>query len=397
MGVTAIKSTRIQSIDTLRGIVMALMALDHVRDYFYLGSFTANDPTDLETTTPALFFTRFMTHFCAPVFVFLAGTSAYLYGNKKTRKELAVFLLTRGLWLMLLEVVLNNFIWWFDITYSFMLFQVIWAIGLSMVFLSFLIYLPYTVLLAIGIIITAGHNLLDAVSFNGTDLSAVIWYTLFQVKYLPMDSGQVFLFGYPTVPWLGIMILGYCMGRLYQKEFFPKRRRKTLLWLGLGGILTFVVLRSINSYGNPVPWSPQATNINTVLSFLNIEKYPPSLMFTLVTLGMALVFLSLLESRSGKLSAILLVFGRVPLFYYFLHVLVIHGAATLMLDWSGGNWKDFIMTAEAFSSGNLSTFGYPLASVYLIWVVLLLLLFPICYWYMKLKSKKRHLWWLRYL
>lgn len=213
---TLIKSKRIESIDILRGVVMVIMALDHVRDYFHYGSFYA-DPTDLETTTPILFFTRFITHFCAPIFVFLAGTSAYLYGSRKAKPVLFKFLFTRGLWLIFLEIVVNNLIWTFDLTYSLVIFQVIWAIGVSMICLSFLIFLDKKVILLIGVILIVAHNALDGILMEGQSLQSVLWYVLHQENILTYESSQLIFLRYPLIPWIGLMALGYLFGTFYQK------------------------------------------------------------------------------------------------------------------------------------------------------------------------------------
>lgn len=236
-----IKSTRIESIDVLRGLVMVIMALDHTRDFFHYGSFFSN-PTNLETTTPFLFFTRFITHYCAPVFVFLAGTSAFLYGSKKTKPELFKFLFTRGLWLVFLEITLNNLLWKFDITFSRITLQVIWAIGLSMVALSFLIFLSRKAILIIGLIIVAGHNLLDGVVMQGNNFQSITWYILHQASIVQISDTKDIAIFYPILPWIGVMLLGYSLGYLYQKDFDPILRKKWLLRLGAGGILLFFVL-----------------------------------------------------------------------------------------------------------------------------------------------------------
>lgn len=220
-----IKSTRIESIDVLRGIIMVIMALDHVRDYFHYGSILG-DPSNLETTTPMLFFTRFITHYCAPIFVFLAGTSAYLYGSKKSKGELFQFLFTRGLWLIFLEFTLNNLIWTFDITYSFQVVQVIWAIGVSMLCLSLFIYLPKKVILGIGLLLVAGHNLFDSIVAEGESIQSIIWYALHQKHFVLLGEDHLFAFMYPLVPWMGVMALGYCFGQLYSRDYDKQRRKQ---------------------------------------------------------------------------------------------------------------------------------------------------------------------------
>jgi uncharacterized membrane protein len=392
-----IKSTRIESIDILRGLVMVIMALDHVRDYFHYGSFFTN-PTDLETTTPFLFFTRFITHYCAPVFVFLAGTSAFLYGSKKTKPELFKFLFTRGIWLVFLEIILNNFLWQFDLSYSQIWLQVIWAIGMSMMVLSFLIFLSRKALIIIGFLIIFIHNAFDHVIMQGTDFTSVIWYILHQQSVIPIEDGIISVgFYYPILPWIGIMILGYCLGAFYKSDFSMVQRQKWLLILGFGAIVLFFILRGINVYGDLVPWTCQDTTTKTILSFFKVTKYPPSLAYTLITLGPALLFLFAIESIKNKVTDFLLVFGRVPLFYYFLHVLIIHILAILGILIFGGDWKDMILTPEVFENAKLVDYGYSLFVVYLVWISVIAMLYYPCKRYMIYKATHNDKWWLSYL
>ncbi|PIA77952.1 hypothetical protein BFR04_06885 [Gaetbulibacter sp. 4G1] len=392
-----IKSTRIQSIDILRGVVMVIMALDHVRDYFHYGSFFT-DPTNIETTTPFLFFTRFITHYCAPVFIFLAGTSAFLYGNKKTKPKLFKFLFTRGLWLILLEIVLNNIIWWFDLSYGFIALQVIWAIGLSMVILSLLIYIPKKALLVIGIILITGHNLLDGIILEGTSFKSIIWYILHQQQFLVLSQNQMIAFAYPIIPWVGLIVLGYCFGSLYTKGFDIKIRKKYLLTIGLSCIILFFILRGLNIYGDLVPWSIQDTSTKTIISFFDVTKYPPSLLYLLITIGPALLFLFGIEKVKNKITNFFLVFGRVPLFYYFLHVLVIHIAAIIGLLLIGDDWQKMILDVNAWNTGSLASgYGYSLFTVYLIWIGVIALLYFPSKKYMIYKANNKDKWWLSYL
>jgi uncharacterized membrane protein len=392
---SSIKSTRIQSLDLLRGIVMVIMALDHVRDYFHAGAFVS-DPTNMETTTPVLFFTRFITHFCAPVFVFLAGTSAFLYGRNKTMNQLSRFLFTRGIWLVIVEVTIMTAIWWFDISFSFFNLQVIWAIGLVMIILSFLIYLPKRVLIILGLILIFGHNLLDGITTQGSGFFSVIWYILHQAGFVKIGDTWV-SFLYPVIPWIGVIVLGYCFGSLYHKEFHSAKRKKWLLGLGLGCIGLFLVIRGINVYGDMVPWAVQRNTTYTVLSFLNVTKYPPSLLYLLITLGPAFLFLYATENFKNVIADFFLVYGRVPFFYYVLHVFVIHLAAIAGLIITGDSWKKMIITGEVIMQGLLAGYGYSLFVVYMIWIAVVLALFPVCNWYMKYKANNRDKWWLSYL
>tara|TARA_A100000171_G_scaffold51660_1_gene66665 strand:- start:22369 stop:23550 length:1182 start_codon:yes stop_codon:yes gene_type:complete len=390
------KTNRIESIDVLRGVVMVIMALDHVRDYFHYGSFFV-DPTNIDTTTPALFFTRFITHYCAPVFVFLAGTAAFLYGSKKTKPELFKFLITRGIWLIFLEMVVNNLIWTFDLTWSIQIFQVIWAIGVSMVCLSFLIYLPKKIILILGVILIAGHNLLDGIVMQGQSFQDIVWYVLHQQNALVVNQNHLIIVQYPLLPWIGLMALGYVFGTLYQRDFVVEVRKKWLLGLGFGALAVFFIVRGLNTYGDLTPWVVQENTTKTILSIFNVTKYPPSLLFFCITLGPALIFLYAFENTKNKLTDFFLVFGRVPLFYYFLHVLIIHLMALIGILIFGGNPQDMILTAQGFMNANLSTYGYSLEVVYLVWLGVVLLLYPLSKKYMKYKAANKNKWWLRYL
>jgi uncharacterized membrane protein len=387
-----IKTNRIESIDILRGVVMVLMVLDHARGYFFYDSFLGN-PTDLETTTPFLFFTRFITHYCAPVFVFLAGTSAFLYGSKKTKPELFKFLFTRGMWLIFLEIVVNNFIWFFDFSYSILHFQVIWAIGFSMVCLSFLFFLPKKVLLVIGVLLIVGHNLLDNIVMKGESFQSIIWYFLKQKETLPIP-GHIILLNYPVIPWIGLMALGYLFGTFYQKGYEKKLRRKWLLGVGIGLLFLFFILRYDNFYGDLEAWSIQNTTTKTILSFFKVTKYPPSLLYVCITMGPAMLFLYLFENTKNKVTNFFLVFGRVPLFFYFIHVLVIHLLAVLVLLITGGDWHHMILTGD---DEFLKDYGYSLPIVYLVWIGVVLFLYPFSKKYMIYKANNKDKWWLSYL
>ena len=393
---TALNKPRIESIDILRGVVMVIMALDHVRDYFHYGSFFI-DPTNLQTTTPLLFFTRFITNFCAPVFVFLSGTSAFLYGSNKSKPALFKFLFTRGIWLIFLEIVVNTFIWTFDVTYSLQIFQVIFAIGFSMICLSFLIYLPKKVILLVGIILIAGHNALDNIVMQGQNFKSIIWYFLHQDNALVYGSNHMVILHYPLIPWIGLMALGYLFGSFYKKDFDVSLRKKWLLRLGLGSLFLFVILRGFNLYGDLMPWSVQDTTTKSILSFFKVTKYPPSLLFLCITLGPAMLFLYAFENTKNKITDFFLVFGRVPLFYYFLHMLVIHILAIIGILIFGGNWQDMIVTGKSFMSETLKTYGYSLFIVYVVWISVVLLLYPLCKKYMTYKSNNKDKWWLSYL
>jgi len=390
-------NSRINSIDFTRGVVMILMALDHVRMYFAYGTWYA-DPTDLGTTTPALFFTRWITHFCAPAFVLLAGTSAFLYGIKKTdKKELSLFLFTRGLWLVFVEFAIVNFAWTFDITYSFLILQVIWAIGISMVVLATLVYLPNLAILVFGLVLVFGHNLLDSISASGNDLSDLLWYTLHQHNFLILNSNRIVNFVYPVLPWIGLMALGYVLGIFYKQDYDARTRRKWLLWCGIGLILLFIILRGFNLYGEPNVWREQGSLIFSVISFLNVTKYPPSLHFLLMTIGPTLIFLSMAEAIRHQMEMPVIVFGRVPFFFYIIHLFIIHILAMLFLVTMGRDWSEYVLSAQSIMSGRLSNFGLGLEAVYFIWILVIAFLYPLCGWYRKYKENNPAKWWLSYL
>ena len=389
------RTNRIESIDFLRGIVMIIMTLDHVRDYFFFGSFTSN-PTDLDSTTPLLFYTRIITHYCAPVFVLLTGTSAYLYGTKKNKSDLSKFLFTRGIWLIFLEVVVNNFIWFFNPSYSFIVLQVIWAIGFSMLFLSGIIYFSNKIIFMIGIAIICLHNLFDVFVFEGQSLDAIMWYFLHQPSMIKISEYSSLVFGYPIIPWVGLIALGYVMGSLYS-EYQSKKRISLLMKLGIYSVLAFIVLRLTNFYGEPNHFAVQKNLTFSVMAFFNTTKYPPSLLYLLMTIGPSLILLSLIEKYKNKFTDFFIVFGRVPLFYYFTHVFFIHIIAIIVLIIENEDYGIMLnMTPFLPNQYQLMEYGYPLWVVYLVWVIVVLILYPISYKYMKYKSNSKK-WWLSYL
>jgi uncharacterized membrane protein len=388
---------RIESIDLLRGIVIVIMALDHVRDYFHAANFVY-DPTDLAQTNAAVFFTRWITHFCAPVFVFLAGTSAFLVGERKTKKELAAFLLKRGLWLMLLEVTVISFAWNFNPDYPTFRLQVIWILGLSMVCMSALIYLPPKIILASGLLILFTHNLFDNLHVTGNSFADFLLAELHERKRFNF-GGHFFTTGYSLLAWLSTMMLGYCFGALYKKDMTPALRKKYLWIIGVSAIAIFILVRSINVYGDMQPWKIQPSFIMTVCSFLNVTKYPPSLLYTLMTLGPASIVLALIEKPLSRFGQIIIVYGRVPLFFYILHLFLIHLLAIVAVVASGRPWTQMIFTTmqNAKDSPWLTGYGFSLAGTYLVWLLVVLLLYPLCKWYDQYKSNHKEKWWLSYL
>lgn len=388
-------STRIQSIDLLRGIVMILMALDHVRDYFHDDAFLFN-PTDLSKTSVILFFTRWITHYCAPVFVFLAGTSSFLVGARKSKSELTSFLITRGLWLVFLEFTVVNFAWFFNIKFTLVTLFVIWALGIGMIALAGAIHLPFKMILGLSVLLVAGHNLFDNFHVDGTGPDAIAWSVLHEFAGFPLGGAYSLFVGYPIIPWIGVMLLGYCFGKFYV-SYDPPSRKKILTYLGLGVIALFVIIRSINGYGDPRPWSVQPTSVFTVLSFINVSKYPPSLLYVLMTLGPAILFLAYAENIRGTFPKAVITLGRVPMFYYLLHIYLIHILAIAAALLSGYHASDMIFTTWVTDSPNLKGYGFNLGVVYIVWIGVVLALYPLCKRYEIYKASNKHMTWLSYL
>lgn len=390
---------RIQSIDILRGIVMVIMALDHVRDYFHIHAWT-DDPMNLETTTPALYFTRYITHFCAPTFVFLSGVSIYLQSLRKTKTELSVFLMKRGLWLIFVEFAIVSFGWSFNPAFERFPLAIIWAIGISMFILGLLIRLHYKFLLGLGLLIVFGHNLLDFPE-AATDFNGGFWWDL--IHSSKWSSYQIFgdhnlIIAYPFLPWLGLMILGYCAGKLFSPQFDVARRKQLLTQIGISLLVLFVILRGINIYGDPVTWSMQRNGLYTFFSFMKIHKYPPSLLYMCVTIGCALLLLPYLEKLENRFTKIMGVFGRTAFFYYILHLYFIHILAMISFYIHG---HTLAQSAEAESVFKwkfvIPGEGFGLIGVYAIWVFVILCLYPLCKWYDNYKTNHKEKWWLSYL
>jgi uncharacterized membrane protein len=375
---------------------MIIMALDHVRDYFHQTAFI-DSPTNLMTTTPLLFFTRWITHFCAPTFVFLAGISAYLTGQKKNKKELSVFLLKRGIWLIFIEVAIVTLGWTFDPMYHVLILQVIWAIGISMIILGLMVWLPVNVILICGILIICFHNLLDPAEISRNGQVGILWDLLHHgsfesIKYAP---NHVFLLMYAFLPWTGIMLLGYGMGKIFTSSFSPKRRRKILIVTGSVLFLIFFILRSYNHYGDPIHWDMQRTQLFSWLSFINLSKYPPSLDYIALTVGIAMIVLGLLDRVSRDSFSFVRVFGRVPFFFYILHIYLIHCLCVILFFVQGYSTKDIAPQRAPFYF-RPDQFGFGLAGVYLLWLAVILILFPFCKWYDNYKSTHKK-WWLSYI
>jgi uncharacterized membrane protein len=379
---------RLDMIDLLRGFVIALMVLDHTRDYFHVAAYTL-DPTDPARTHVLLYITRWITHLCAPTFVFLAGVCVYLQAaNGKDRAQLTRFLLSRGVWLIVLELTVLAF--GLNFALPFLFLQVIWAIGASMILLAGVIRLPRAAAAIIGAAIVAGHQLLAPVDPGDVGPLAPLWTLAF-------EFGPAFGLGfisYPAIPWFGVMCLGYAIGPVFLQE--PAHRNRTLLTLALSAIALFVVLRAVNGYGDPAPWKTFPSAAQTVMSFLNVSKYPPSLLFVLITLGVSLLCLLAFQRMRGLLARVLLAYGRTPLFTYVLHIYAVHGASlvvAMLAGYPAAYHVNFLMDPfRLYKAG----FGFNLVVVYGVWLAILIGLYPASRWFAEVKRRRRN-WWLGYL
>jgi uncharacterized membrane protein len=384
-------TTRLDSLDLLRGLVMVLMSLDHVRDFFTNVKF---DPLDLTQTGPALFMTRWITHFCAPVFVFLAGAGAFLSRARgKSRRELSWFLLTRGLWLALLEITWVRCLGWeFNLQFHVVPAAVLWAIGWSMVVLAGLVFLPHWAVAAFGILMIAAHNAFDSVRAEAWGGLGWLWVVLHQGGGFQVTPDFKFIAAYPLVPWIGVMAAGYGFGPMLLRE--PARRRCKIFLFGTGLTLLFVLLRWSNAYGDPKPWAPPPGVIFTLFSFIDCHKYPPSLLYLLMTLGPALMLLAWMDGGAPRVLRPVLVFGRVPLFFYLLHLPLIHALAMLAAYWRYGR-ADWMFGSPFGATGKFvipADNGFGLPVVYLVWVLVVLMLYPACKWFAEVKRRRRDAW-----
>ncbi len=370
--IAAVAKKRIDSIDIMRGIVMIVMALDHTRDFF---TDSSADPTDLTRVSTALFLTRFVTHYCAATFVFLAGTGAFLSISRgKTKWQACKFLISRGIWLVVLELTIIHWGWGFGL-----FLQVIWAIGVSMIVLGILVFLPVSVITTFGLLIIFSHDVFDNLKptdFNGTE--STLWSILHVQGVVKLFGADVFIL-YPLIPWVGVMMAGYGFGKLYSID--AASRKTYLRVIGCSAIILFVLIRSFNFYGDPSLWREQGSWVRTVLSFINVSKYPPSLDYLLITLGPVIILLSFLEDIQNQATDVLVLFGRVALFYYILHLYLIHGLALLVAAITG-------------AADGLLLFTLPV--VYLLWALIVFILYFPCRWFMQYKRTHKQ-WWLSYI
>ena len=388
---------RIHSIDILRGIIMIVMALDHARDFFHANA-VLQEPTDLSTTYPLLFFTRIITHYCAASFVFLSGISAFIAGQKKTPKQRSLFLIKRGLWLVVVELVAVNLITSFDPLYHLIVLQVIWAIGISMIILGLLVRTSVKTIVIIGSLLLVGHNLFDLVKLPATGAPGILLNFLFTANgfgnMLPLGNGYTLMLAYAILPWTAIMLLGYGLGTLFTAKTDPQKRVRILTGTGLLVIALFIVLRLLNIYGDPAPWSHQKNGIFTFLSFVNVSKYPPSLLYACMTLGPSILLLGLLERTKNKFTDIVSIYGRVPFFYYVCHFFLIHLICVILFFATGHGSKEIVTdTGWYFRPVH---FGFHLWVVYLLWLTVVVLLYLPCQWFDRYK-KTHTQWWLSYL
>jgi uncharacterized membrane protein len=385
---------RVSSIDVLRGLVMVLMTLDHVRDY--LGNAAVN-PTNLATTTAPLFFTRWITHFCAPAFFLLTGTGAYLMSRRMDTARLSRFLVTRGLWLILLEtVILRCLGYQFNVDFRVVLLFILWALGWSMITLAALVRFPLAVAATFGILVIVTHNLFDGVRAAALGAAAPLWLVLHQPGLLLRGPEHFVLVAYPLIPWVGVTAVGYALGPIFEWDA-PTRRR--FLWrTGFALTLAFVVFRWLNIYGDPQPWATRASAMFTALSFLNTTKYPPSLLFLLMTLGPALLFLRAVDAGVPRWLRPAEVLGRVPLFYFVLHIVLIHALALAVSWYQFGeiHWVFESPTPDKYPFTQPPGWGLSLPAIYGFWWVVVVMLWPICRWYARVKGERPR-WWMGYL
>lgn len=398
---------RLREIDILRGLVIVLMALDHVRDYFHVDAFTSN-PLDPDTTTPWLYATRWITHLCAPTFVLLTGVSAALQRERgKSVGALSWLLATRGAWLIVLELTVLSFGWSFGFPYPLFL-QVIWAIGWTMLALAALVWLPRAMVFAIGLVIVVGHNLLDPITPAQFGDAALIWTFLHEGGPIFVGETPIGLFAYPVLPWIGVIALGYGMGGVFSAP--AERRDRTLLLAGIAMVAAFALLRWFELYGNPGlgaaggpfggpgSWRAQETATAATMVFFDVQKYPPSLQFLLATLGSVFVLWPLLARLPGVIGGVLNTFGAVPFFFYVLHIYLVHAlaiTANAAIGRDAGGLFNYMLNVFV-APERFQGLGFSLPWVYVAWIVVLALLYPLCRWWAALKARRRD-WWLSYL
>jgi uncharacterized membrane protein len=393
-GVTTFDPPRVTAVDAMRGFVMVLMALDHTREFF---TNWAGNPLDPQSTTPMLYLTRWATHVCAPVFVFLAGTSIFLQRRRKTERRLTGLLLTRGLWLVVVELTLVQLVFNFNWRWDVQLREVIWAIGASMMAMAALIRLSVRWNLLVGALLILGHNAFDGVTVESLGPLGWLWHLLHVPGLVtgPPTSPPIIVVAYPLLPWVGVMAVGYAFGSVLLEE--RGRRLRLELRAGASMLAAFALLRLSNLYGDPARWSVQSNWGRTLLSFFNVQKYPPSLLFLLATLGVSALVMAAVEYAEGRgaferTRGVLKVYGRVPLFYFLLHIALVHLLALAASAAGGGDWRWWL--AEFPNGGVLAGrppgYGYGLGVVWCVWIFVVALCYPACKWYAGVKARSRN-------
>jgi len=374
-----VKRARLESVDVVRGVIMIIMALDHTRDFFGV----PGSPTNLATASIALFFTRWITNICAPVFFLLTGTGAWLSLRKRTRPELSRFLVTRGLWLIFLDLVLFRCLAvQFNFDYHTTVITVLWALGWAMIALSALVHLPPSLVTTFGVVMIATNNLLDSIRSANP-----LWSILHSPNIIFEKPGHIVFLAYPLIPWVGVTAVGYGLGQIYAWE--PARRQAFLLRLGILLTIGFVIFRAVNIYGDPSRWATQRASAYTVLSFLNTTKYPPSLLFLLMTVGPALLFLRSVDSHTPRLLRPALTIGKVPMFYYLLHFALIHVLAVIICYARYGHihWMFESPDLAQYPVTFPPSWGLTLPLVYFIWTFVVIAMYPLCRWYARVKQR----------
>lgn len=371
---------------------MIIMALDHTRDYFHASAFLFN-PSDPSQSTLPIFFTRFITHFCAPAFCFLAGISAFMIGRRKSKGELSLFLIKRGLWLIFIELSFVTFAWQFDFQFRINGLAVIAMLGISMIILAGLIYVPRNALIILCGLVILGHNILDNVHLPGNFL----WANIHQQEVFTYSSGFKFYIDYPIIPWFAVMALGYCFGSFYDKYFDSSKRKKIFNTIGFLAVILFFVLRASNIYGDQVRWTNFENLEATIMSFFQLTKYPPSLLFLLITMGSMFLFLGNSEHLKGRIVSFFSTYGRVPFFYYIVHLYIIHLLAAVFAQLSGFGWLLLVLPDWILELPTVRGYGFSLGVVYIVWIVVIAITYPLCKWYDNYKTKHPDKWWLSYL
>ncbi|MDB5288244.1 MAG: putative rane protein [Mucilaginibacter sp.] len=382
---------RIHAVDIIRGLIMVIMTLDHSRDFLH---YPGPSPVNMHTTTVILFFTRWITHYCAPTFVFLSGVSAFLAGQSRTKKELSHFLLKRGAWLILSDLLIISLLFSLDLQYHMLVLEVLWVIGFGMVILALLISAPRAVIAVIALLILFGHNALDYVRPPKNGITGILCTIFLTARgaIIPLSAHRSIAELYAVIPWTGALLLGYVFGKLYQTGADARKRQKVLLVCGLSFMGVFILLRMVNHYGDPAPWSVQRNAAHTLLSFLNTTKQTPSLLFFSMTLGPVMVLLALAEKFNNRVTAFFEVYGNVPYFYFIGHLCLLRVMNILLIGVKGLPFKSdgnpFVWQAQGF--------GFPLWAVYLFWLSVVAAFYFPCKWYGNYKRAHRR-WWLSYL